>query len=253
MKNKPLSTLIIDDEPDCVAVVQMLLKQHCPHVEIVGATTKSTEGVALIRSLKPDVVFLDIEMPVLNGFQVLDEIGIVNFQLIFTTAYDRYAVQAFKYSAIDYLLKPIDSQDLIPAIAKAEHKHEIDIRQLELLRHQLYSPNASVGDKIALPYAHGYIIVEVAQIVYCEADGGYTKVFLSSGEVHLITRSLGEVEETMESNGSFFRIHRQYFINLKHIKRIVKSDGGSVTMNGNVEIPIARNRRDDFVKLFTRL
>jgi two-component system, LytTR family, response regulator len=253
MKNKPLSTVIIDDEPDCVAVVQMLMKLHCPHIDIVGSTTKRPEGVELIRALKPDIVFLDIEMPVLNGFQVLDEIGTVNFQLIFTTAYDRYAVQAFKYSAIDYLLKPIDPQDLIAAINKAEHKQEVDNRQIELLRHQLYAPNASVGDKIALPYAHGYIIVEVAQIVYCESDGSYTKVFLASGEVHLITRSLGEVEETMESNGSFFRIHRQFFINLKHIKRIVKSDGGSVTMHGNVEVPIARNRREDFVKLFTRL
>jgi two-component system, LytTR family, response regulator len=253
MKNKPLSTIIIDDEPDCVAVVQMLLKQHCPHVEIVGATTKSPEGVKLIRQLKPDIVFLDIEMPVLNGFQVLDEIGVVNFQLIFTTAYSRYAVQAFKYSAIDYLMKPIDAQELIPAINKAEHKHELDMRQLELLRHQLYSPNPSVGDKIALPYAHGYIIVEVAQIVYCEADGGYTKVVLSTGEVHLVTRALGDVEEILESNGSFFRIHRQFFINLKHIKRIVKTDGGSVFMHGNMEIPIARNRKDDFVKLFTRL
>jgi two-component system, LytTR family, response regulator len=253
MKNKPLRTIIIDDEPDCVAVVEMLLKKHCPHTEIIGSTTKSTEGVNLIRTLKPDVVFLDIEMPVLNGFQLLDEISNINFQLIFTTAYDRYAVQAFKYSAIDYLLKPIDPQELIPAIAKVEQKQAVDNKQLELLRQQLYAPNSSVGDKIALPYAHGYIIVEVAQIVYCESDGSYTKVVLASGEVHLITRSLGEVEETLESNGSFFRIHRQFFINLKHIKRIVKSDGGSVTMNGNIEVPIARNRREDFVKLFMRL
>lgn len=253
MKNKPLSTIIIDDEPDCVAVVEMLLKLHCPHIDILASTTKSTEGVALIRALKPDIVFLDIEMPVLNGFQLLDEIGVVNFQLIFTTAYDRYAVQAFRYSAIDYLLKPIDPQELTVAIEKAEHKQAVDHRQLELLRHQLYAPNPSVGDKIALPYAHGYIIVEVAQIVYCESSGSYTKVVLASGEVHLITRSLGEVEETLESNGSFFRIHRQFFINLKHTKRIVKSDGGSVTMHGNIEVPIARNRREEFVKLFTRL
>ena len=253
MKNKPLRTIIIDDEPDCVAVVEMLLKQHCPHIEIVASTTKSREGVELIRSLKPDAVFLDIEMPVMNGFQLLDEIGTVHFQLIFTTAYDRYAVQAFKYSAIDYLLKPIDPQELIATVAKVEQKQAVDLRQLELLRHQLYAPNLSIGDKIALPYAHGYIIVEVTQIVYCESDGSYTKVFLTSGEVHLITRSIGEVEETMESNGSFFRIHRQYFINLKHIKRIVKTDGGFVTMHGNVDVPIARNRREEFIKLFTRL
>jgi two-component system LytT family response regulator len=253
MKNKSIRAVIIDDESDCVAVLEMLLKQHCPNVSIVATTTKSTEGSLLIRTLKPDVAFLDIEMPVMNGFQLLDEIGTLNFQLIFTTAYDRYAVQAFKYSAIDYLLKPIDPQELIPAIAKVEQKQAVDKKQLELLRQQLYAPNTSVGDKIALPYAHGYIIVEVAQIVYCESDGSYTKVVLANGEVHLITRSLGEVEEILETSGSFFRIHRQFFINLKHIKRIVKSDGGSVIMNSNIEVPIARNRRDDFVKLFTRL
>ncbi len=245
--------IIIDDEPDCVAVLQMLLAQHGANCEIVAATTKSTEGVKLIQNLKPDLVFLDIEMPVLNGFQLLDEIGTVNFHLIFTTAYNRYAVQAFKYSAVDYLMKPIDPLELVPALDKVKQKQAVDRMQLELLRQQLYAPKAAVNDKIALPYAHGYIIVEIAQIIYCESDASYTRVFLTTGEVHLITRSLGEVEDTLEGNGSFFRVHRQYLININHIKRIVKSDGGSVSMDGNHEVPIARNRRDDFIKLFTRL
>ena len=245
--------IIIDDEPDCVAVLHMLLKQHCPNCEIVAATTKSTEGVKLIQDLKPDLVFLDIEMPVLNGFQLLDEVGMVNFHLIFTTAYNRYAVQAFKYSAIDYLMKPIDPLELIPAVAKVEQKQAVDRLQLDLLRQQLYAPKNAINDKIALPYAHGYIIVEIDQIIYCESSGSYTKVFLTTDEVHLITRSLGEVEDTLAGNGSFFRVHRQFFININHIKRILKTDGGSVAMDGNHEVPIARNRRDDFIKLFTRL
>ena len=126
MRIRTLRAIIVDDEPDCVAVLEMLLKKYCPQVEVVGATTKSTEGVKLITALNPDVVFLDIEMPILNGFQLLDKLDVVNFQLVFTTAYDRYAVQAFRYSAIDFLLKPIDSQELIAAVSKIEHMHAID-------------------------------------------------------------------------------------------------------------------------------
>ena len=253
MRIRTLRAIIVDDEPDCVAVLEMLLKKYCPQVEVVGATTKSTEGVKLITALNPDVVFLDIEMPILNGFQLLDKLDVVNFQLVFTTAYDRYAVQAFRYSAIDFLLKPIDSQELIAAVSKIEHMHAIDQRQLDLLRRHLYPPQKSLVDKIALPYAHGYLFVDLAQIVVCESDGSYTKFFLLNGDEHLITRSLGEVEETLEPNGSFFRLHRQFLINLKHIKRFVRTDGGSVIMQNGNDVPIARNKKEEFTHLFAKL
>lgn len=247
-----MKALIIDDERHCVNVLAKLLTDYCPQVQIIGKTTVATEGVTLARQHKPDVLFLDIEMPVLNGFQVLDEISDLQFSLIFTTAYDSFAVKAIKYSALDYLLKPIDVKELISAVHKTEEKQALDNRQLELLRKQLYAPQRSMSDKIALPYQHGYTFIEIDAIVLCEADNNYTKVYLNNKEVHLITKTLGDVEEILEGH-SFFRPHRQYLINLNHIKRFIKSEGTYVVMQNDINVPIARNKKDEFVLLFTKL
>ena len=247
-----MRALIIDDERPCVNVLSKLLTDYCPHVQIVGKTTVAIEGVALAREYKPDILFLDIEMPVLNGFQVLDEIRDSSFSLIFTTAYDRFAVKAIKYSAMDYLLKPIDVKELIAAVRKAEDKKRFDIQQLDLLRKQLYAPMRTVSDKIALPYQHGFTFIEIDAIVLCEADNNYTKIFLNNGEIHLITKTLGDVEEILEEQ-HFFRTHRHYLINVKHIKRFVKNEGQYVIMQNDVNVPIARNRKDEFTQLFMRL
>lgn len=247
-----MKALIIDDERHCVNVLNKLLTDYCPQVHIIGKTTVATEGVELARFHKPDILFLDIEMPVLNGFQVLDEIGDIHCSLIFTTAYNSFAVKAIKYSALDYLLKPIDVKELIAAVHKASEKQAIDNRQLELLRKQFYAPQRSMNDKIALPYQHGYSFIEIDAIVLCEADNNYTKVYLSNKEVHLITKTLGDVEEILEGR-SFFRTHRQYLINIKHIKRFIKNEGMYVVMQHDISVPIARNKKEEFTLLFTKL
>jgi two-component system, LytTR family, response regulator len=247
-----MKAIIIDDERHCVNVLAKLITDYCPQVQIVGKTTDSTEGVSLVREHNPDILFLDIEMPVLNGFQVLDEISELHFSLIFTTAYDSFAVKAFKYSALDYLLKPIDVKELINAVHKTVEKQAIDNRQLELLRKQLYAPQRSMSDKIALPYQHGYTFIEIDTIVHCEADNNYTKIHLANNEVHLITKTLGDVEEILEGH-SFFRPHRQFLLNLHHIKRITKNEGTYAVMQNEANIPIARNKKDEFILLFTKL
>jgi len=152
-----LKTILIDDEPDCVRLLAQELAQHCPQVQVVGQTTSSEDGLRLIQVLQPDLVFLDIEMPRLNGFQLLEKIGELFFQLIFITAYNEYAVKAFRFSALDYLLKPVDTQELQQAVQKAALKQRVDGRQLELLRRQL--EHQYVTDKIAVPYQNGILFL----------------------------------------------------------------------------------------------
>ena len=244
-----MRAIILDDEPACVSVLDKLLARHCPNVTVVARTTDPEEGVAAIQLFKPDILFLDIEMPIMNGFQVLDAIQPLAPHLIFTTAYDRYAVKAFKYSAVDYLLKPIDGQELAATIGRLSPT-KVAATQVEHLKQQLQT--RVLTDKIALPSAQGYSFVPINTIAYCEADDCYTRVFLATGEQYLITKTLGDIEEIL-SEHSFFRAHRQFLINLQHIKTFVKGDGGYIVMNNGKDISIARSRKDDFAKLFLKL
>jgi two-component system LytT family response regulator len=246
-----MKALIIDDEPDAVEALHLTLMETCPEVVVAGKYTVPEKGLAAIRALRPDLVFLDIEMPVMNGFQLLEELGDLPFALIFATAYDRFAVKAFRYSAVDYLLKPVNPDELRKAVDKAAEKQQIDRAQLDLLRRQLYAPDSKRFDKIALPYAHGYTFVELADVMYCESDSSYTKFFLASGEMYLITKTLGDVEE-MLSGGDFFRIHKQFLVNMNNIRSYVRGDGGYVVMPNKVNIPVSRIKKDEFTELFTR-
>jgi two-component system LytT family response regulator len=246
-----LKALIIDDEPDAVEALHLSLMESCPQVAVAGKFIDPVRGLEAIRRENPDLLFLDIEMPRLNGFQLLEELGDVRFNLIFTTAYDRFAVKAFRFSAVDYLLKPVSPEELKVAVDKVIQKKQVEKTQLEMLRKQLYSPDQKRFDKIALPYAHGYTFVELANVLYCESDSSYTRFFLSTGEVYLITKTLGNVEEMLEG-GDFFRLHKQFLVNMRQISRYVRGDGGYVVMPNNVTIPVSRSRKDEFVELFTR-
>ena len=242
-----LKALLIDDEPDCVHLLASELAQHCPQVQVIGKTTSSQEGLRLIHVLQPDLVFLDIEMPRLNGFQLLEKVGEIFFQLIFVTAYNEFAIKAFRYSALDYLLKPIDTDELQQAVRKATLKHRIDGRQLELLQHQLQ--HRYLADKIALPYQNGIIFLELKEIIYCEADNNYTKVLATQDRRYLLTRTLKEVAEVLEER-NFLRVHRQYLINLDQIKMFMKGEGSYLVMTNNVSIPIARQQKEKLIQRF---
>jgi two-component system LytT family response regulator len=239
----PLKAIIIDDEPNAVTVLEVLLKTYCPNITIAGATNQSPEGVKMIREHTPDVVFLDIEMPQLNGFQVLDLVADIHFSLIFTTAYDQYALRAFKHSAIDYLMKPIDVDDLVKAVSKIGKKPHQE--QLSLLHQSLQTKNAPM-DRIALPGLKSVAFQAIADIVYCEANNTYTNFILANGQSLMISRPLGEYEELL-SGSHFFRVHRQYLVNTKRIKELIKSDGGSVLMDNGAELPVARNRKQELL------
>lgn len=242
-----LKAILIDDEPDCVRLLAHELAAYCPQVQIIGQTTSSEDGLRLIQVLQPDLVFLDIEMPRLNGFQLLEKLGSITFSLIFVTAYNEFAVKAFRFSALDYLLKPIDAAELQEAVRKAERQQRLDVRQIDALRSQLHSHQ--LADKIAVPYQQGVIFLPVGEILYCESDSNYTKVIATQNRHFLLTRTLREVQEVLEER-NFLRVHRQYVINLDHIKLFMKGEGAYLVMTNDVSIPVARNQKEKLVQRF---
>ena len=248
-----MKALIIDDEPDNVRLLALQLARHCPQIDLVGQFTDSTNGLRAIQTLQPGLVFLDIEMPVMNGFQLLERVGDINFHIVFVTAYDQYAVRAFRFSALDYLLKPIDTVDLIATVRRAETTTRINPKQLELMRQYYPGSQGSAGSpvkgRIALPHASGMVFIETKQIIYCEADSNYTRFHLQSGDVYSVTKTLGDVQDVLET-GDFVRVHRQYMVNLEHIQKLVKGEGTYLLMTNGVSIPVARQQKDRLMERF---
>lgn len=245
-----MKAIIIDDEPDAVELLQIRLNQNCSQVEVVATCTSSIKGVEAIKMHKPDIVFLDIEMPQLNGFQLLEAVEDIPFALIFVTAYDKFALKAFRYSAIDYLLKPIEISELVEAVNKVERLNKTSKEQITHLKETIGSQNnKTYPDKIALPYQNGVSFVPVADIIYCESDDNYTKFHLANKQNYLVTKPLKDIQETLEERG-FMRVHRQYLINLNQIKKYVKGEGNYLIMSDDISIPVSRSQKDKLVEHF---
>lgn len=244
--------IIIDDEPRARKVLSTLLAENCPEVEILGTAGDVPEGVKSINKLQPDVVFLDIEMPGYSGFELLDFFQEVTFQIIFTTAYSEYALQAFEVSAIDYLLKPIQIDKLISAVEKA--KQQISYSQTAEKLEALKSNLSAEGQikKIALPVANGLLFVETLDIIYLKAEGSYTQIHLVNGPKLLVSKKLKEFEQLLQ-NPSFFKSHRSFLINLDHVQQYVRQDGGYIVMKNQDVVSIAKDRRDSLLKAISRI
>jgi two-component system LytT family response regulator len=247
-----MKALLLDDEPDSLAVLARQLARHCPEVEVLAAYTDSLAALEGIRQRRPDLVFLDIEMPRMNAFQLLDHFPDLPFRVIFVTAYDQFAIRAFRYAALDYLLKPVSPEELKAAVTKAAGwpQANMDQRQLEILRGQL-EPGRQQPLRLLLPQRQGYSLVVPDDILYCESEGSYTRFYLANAEACLVTRMLGEISKTLEDS-HFFRTHKSWLVNLNHVQRFFKTDGGYVVMRDGRQIPLARNRRDDFLRRMTQ-
>jgi two-component system, LytTR family, response regulator len=246
-----LKTILIDDEVRCTASLQIQLKDNCPEVAIAGVYNDALAAIKAIQTSPPDLVFLDIEMPRMNGFQLLDIVQNAHFSVIFTTAYDQFAVKAFKYSALDYLLKPIDDEELKEAVQKARYRHQTLPLRLNMLEKHLQNGD-KMPEKIALPYQEGYLFVNPQEIIYCETDDNYTKFHLLNGQSMISSKPLREIEDILEGL-DFFRIHKQYLVNTNQVKKYVKNGGPYVVMSNGVNLTIARNRKEDFQNLFLKL
>lgn len=238
-----INAIILDDEEHCVKSLLNDLKKNCPSVEVMDTCYSAKEGIMSIKKNNPDLVFLDVEMPWMNGFEMLEVLGDIKFSIIFTTAHDEFAAKAFRISAVDYLLKPIDANDLKAAVKKAERKlqHPENIHIENLLRN-IKTPSSQ--QKIALPYKDGYEFVEVSHIVYCLAEGAYTKVFLDSRKFILVSKTLGDIEELLPAD-IFQRIHHSTVVNLEFITHFVRTDGGYVKLQTGEQFPVSKSKKDN--------
>jgi|APCry1669189101_1035198.scaffolds.fasta_scaffold00030_21 two-component system, LytTR family, response regulator len=247
--SRVMNCIIIDDEKHCIKTLTGQLETYFSQVKILASCLDSTIAYDLIVQHKPDFIFLDIEMPLLNGFDLLSKFETLTFDVIFTTAYDSYALKAIKFSALDYLLKPISKEDLAAAIEKLGKKHgTISRAQLQMAT---AVHNKQLPDTIALPTADGLMFTHVGDIVYCTADGSYTRVSLfDKGEI-LLSKPLGDVEDLL-ADYHFFRIHNSSLVNLKQVRKYIRGEGGEVVMSNGQNLQVARMRKTDFLNVFLR-
>jgi two-component system, LytTR family, response regulator len=248
-----IKAIIIDDERTSRETIKGLLKKNCPDVQVVGEADGFVSGLNKINSLQPDVIFLDIQMPDGSGFKLLEEIDEINFEVIFTTAYDQFAIKAIRYSALDYLLKPINPDELTHAVGKLAMKLKKgkDNTGVNFLLDTIKSPSAKIK-RIVLSELDGLQIIEVDNIIRCEADGCYTKFFLIDKRVIIVSKILREYEEIL-SEFNFIRPHKSHLINLKYIKSLIKVDGPIIEMSDNSQIPVARRKKDQILDLLSHL
>jgi two-component system LytT family response regulator len=246
-----ITAILIDDEKNALEVLEWQLKNFCTDVHVLAMCTSADEAVTAIIQLQPQLIFLDIEMPVKSGFEVLNAFQQPRFDVIFTTAYNQFAIKAFKYAAFDYLLKPIDAADLKAAIERFKNrKTTLTTQQLEVLMNHM--GKVPPPEKIALNTADGMMFIKPDQIIRCESQSNYTKIYLTTHQKVTIAKTLKDVEETLQEY-HFYRIHNSHLINLQHIEKFVKADGGYVLMSDGEHITVARNRKDGFIEQFSKL
>ena len=250
MQNQPtLTTILIDDSPQARRLLRLMLAEHLPNVQILAEATNGTEGFELAQQHQPDFLLLDIEMPEKTGLQLAEELlhYELNCEIIFTTAYSEYAIQAFRLSAIDYLLKPIQEQDLIEAIRKVQDEKNIvqDRKRLQMLTQNLQKDKPQM---LCLPVLNGYEYVEIAQIEYIEAEGSYVNIQLSSGKKILISKNLKYFETLLENFQFFLRVHRSFLVNKSYIKSVKVGEKSTILMQSLREIDLAKDRKKTFLE-----
>lgn len=243
-----IDAIIIDDEIHCIDHLGGLLKTYCGSlVRLAGSARSVAEGWEAIVGLQPQLVFLDIQLGEETSFDLLDRFPVIEFELIFVTAYEKYAIRAFKFSAIDYLLKPVDPDDLRQAVARLEHRRsrEEAARRFETLVYNLRGPG--LPKRISVPTVKGLEFLPVQDIIRCESHINYTSLFLAGGQKLTVAKTLKEFEELL-SDHSFYRVHNSHLINLACIRSYNKGKGGSVSMTDNSEIEVSTRRKDELLK-----
>lgn len=246
-----LKAIIIDDEENARITLASLLGNYSPEIEIVAQCATVPEGVLAINKHNPDIVFLDIEMPEYNGFELLKFFQEITFEIIFVTAYNHYALRAFEVSAVDYLLKPVEIDSLKTAIEKAKKKRDsTNIMQRLSLMKETYSSNTV--QKIALTMNNGLLFVELNNIVLFEADRAYTNVFLTDGSKVMVSKPMRTFEDILTGHNFIFRPHRSFLINIRHIKKYLKGES-LIVMDNNMNVSISRERKQDFENLLKEL
>jgi two-component system LytT family response regulator len=245
-----MRAIIVDDEVTSSEVLEKLITHYLPQLEIVAICSKPTEALKQIQALQPDLLFLDIEMPEMNGFELLEKVPHISFDIIFTTAHSQYGIKAIQFSAIDYLLKPIDTDELTAAYERVvEHrKFSSPFEKIKLLLEniQLFNNNNPFA-RIALPTMEGLKFIFATDIVRCMSTNNYTYIFLNNGEKILVSKTLKEMEH-MLSTPAFCRVHNSHLINLKYVSKLLKGDSNVIIMSDNAEVEVSRRKKDELIK-----
>jgi two-component system, LytTR family, response regulator len=245
-----VNAILIDDEKHCLETLRMLLNRYCKDVHIIEECSSPKKGLEAIAKHRPDLVFLDIEMPVMNGFDLLQQLPEIPFAVIFTTSYDQYAIKAIKFSALDYLLKPIDPEELITAVSKVSaRKQQPGAEQFNILLKQIQQRGAGF-EKIAIPTIEGFELIRADQIIRCEADDNYTHVYLKNKSKIVSSRMLKEMEELLQEFRYFERVHNSYLVNMNEVSKYIRGEGGYLLMSDGSTVSISRSRRESLIKWF---
>jgi two-component system LytT family response regulator len=243
-----MKAFIVDDEPDGIRTLKRLLELNCPEVEIVATCSSVIAVKQKLEEIQPDVVFLDIRMPGKSGLEMLADLNVKNFEVIFVTAHNEYMLQAFQFSAVDYLLKPVDEDRLTEAVqrVKARLMRGKNPGQAETLLHNINKAGFPLEMRLCLPTQKGFTIVKLEEIIYCEAQRSYTLFRLTNNKVIMISKPLFDYDRLL-SDTVFLRIHKSFLINLLHVKEYIRGEGGTVIMTNGMEIEVSRRKKEQFL------
>src|SRR3954470_17504498 len=243
-----MRAILVDDEPVGIRTLKKLLELNCPEVEIVSTCTDAICAKQKLEEMHPDVVFLDIQMPGKSGLEILTEMADKEFEVIFVTAHNEYVLQALQFSAVDYLMKPVDEDRLVEAVqrVKKRFKHEKASEQTETFLHNINKASSQLDMRLCLPTLKGFTVLKLEDIVYCEAERSYTIFRLVNNKTILISKPLFDYERLLEGT-IFLRIHKSFLINLTHVKEYVRGEGGTVVMSTGMEIEVSRRKKEQFL------
>lgn len=241
-----LKTIIVDDEPDAVNFIDSIIREYCPNLEVIGIGHSAKEGTKLIVEKNPDLVFLDVEMPHGSGFDLLAGFPEKTFDVVFITAFNHYAIKAIKFSAVDYILKPININEFIQAVEKVIDKKSRNENKGASFTALLENVRSQMPGKLAIPTSEGMEYLNTKEIIRVEADRSYSWFFLMDRRKILVSRNLKEYQELL-TDRNFFRTHNSHLINLEHVKKYIRQDGGAIELIDGSQVPISRGKRDLFI------
>jgi len=249
--NGKLHTLIVDDEPDAVNFIGSIIREYCPGLDIIATAASANEGARIILERQPDLVFLDVEMPHGSGFDLLAQFPEKTFDVIFITAFNHYAIKAIKFSAVDYILKPINISEFTEAVEKVLQKRSSASARNTDYAALLENLKSDVPSKLAIPTFDGMEYLKTKEIIRIEADRSYSRFFLADQRKILVSKNLKEYQELLSDQG-FFRPHNSHLINLEHVKKFIRHEGGTIEMTDGSQVPVSRTRRDLFLRQMGR-
>jgi len=242
-----MKAILVDDEPDGIRTLKKLLELNCPDVEIVGTCSNAMTAKLMLEELRPDLVFLDVRMPGKSGLEMLTELPERNFEVIFVTAHNEYMLQALQFSAVDYLMKPVDEDRLVEAVDRVSRrlKQEKNPEQTEALIHNINKFNKPLEMRLCLPTQRGFTIVKLEEVMYCEAKRSYTVFHFTNNKSLLISKPLFDYDRLLSN--IFLRVHKSFLINLLHVKEYVRGEGGVIVMSNGAEIEVSRRKKEQFL------